>query len=385
MPRALDRQTLVHAVVRPRFEVFYALQALESGAGEHLADWRREMERKLPARLRTSLADVAPAPLIWPVLADSLRELSPSAGFREMLDALSSMDARTFQTFVLGGVFKTPGSVDDLVSGAKSLSSIVALEAKTQSRLLAILGLQPFVIHSPSAKTFERLVKDPTAYREQVAGTVESFWSSGFSETWQHIEGALRDSATDLRNRAARNSFAALAEQYKFPITIDGDAVVTVRTGARTPAKSASIYLVPSVFNTAKLWAAYADSRGRTRFFLPVLDSEIAPTAHSSLDPALIFRALGDTTRYAIAASIARTPMTSVELARAFHVSKPTISHHVQLLRSAGLIEERQAENGVLLALNRRVLERASIAAAREMFSDDDTTPVVKRTRRANK
>jgi DNA-binding transcriptional ArsR family regulator len=385
MPRELDRQTLIHAVVSPRFEVFYALQALESGAGEHLDEWRRSMDRKLPARLRTSLASVAPSPLIWPVLADSLRELPPSAGFGEMLEALSGMDTRTFQTFVLGGVFKTPGSVDELVSGSKSLSNIVALEAKTQARLLALLGLQPFVSQNPSAKTFERLVKDPASYREEVVSAVDSFWTAGFSETWHQVEGEMRDRATQLRNQAARTSFATFAAERSLPITIDGDEIVTMRSGIRTAAKSASVYLIPSVFNTGKLWAAYSDSRGRTRFFLPVLDSSISPAARASLDPALIFRALGDTTRYAMAASIARTPMTSVELARAFSVSKPTVSHHVQLMRSAGLIEEAQGENGVVLALNRQILERASTEAAREMFSDDPAKPVIRRTRRANK
>ena len=74
--------------------------------------------------------------------------------------------------------------------------------------------------------------------------------------------------------------------------------------------------------------------------------------------------------------------MTSVELARAFGVSKPTISHHMQIMRSAGLLDETHTENGVVLALNRRVVERASSAAVRELFIDSDAPPVVKRTRR---
>ena len=104
-----------------------------------------------------------------------------------------------------------------------------------------------------------------------------------------------------------------------------------------------------------------------------------------SINPALVFNALGDTTRYAIASAIAKRAMTSVELARMFGVSKPTISHHVQLLRSAGLLEETHTENGIVLAVNRRVLERSSGAAAREMFSDDDPSASVRRTRSPNK
>jgi DNA-binding transcriptional ArsR family regulator len=98
-----------------------------------------------------------------------------------------------------------------------------------------------------------------------------------------------------------------------------------------------------------------------------------------------VFNALGDTTRYAIASTIARKPMTSVELARTFGVSKPTISHHVQVLRAAGLLEETHTETGTLLALNRRVLERTSGAAVREMFAHDAKQHVVKRTRIPNR
>lgn len=386
MPRAADRQTLIHTVVTPRFEVFYALQALESGAGEHLDDWRREMERRLPARLRTSLADVAPTPLIWPLLADALRESPPAVTFREMTDALRRMDEHTFQAFVLSGVFKASGSVDRLVSGGVSLSRTVSAEAKTQEKLLSLLGLHPFDSETPSPIVFERIVSAPGGYRDEVVSVLESFWASGFGDTWQRLEPEMRERAKEIRTRATMKSFADFAREHKLPITMDGDAIVTVRGAARTPLRSATgIYLIPSAFNASNLWAAYTDARGRTGFFLPVFDPQLSAVATSTVNPALVFRALGDTTRYAIASTIARTPMTSVELARAFGVSKPTISHHVQAMRAAGLIEETQTGNGVQLALNRRVLERLSSATVREMFSDDDTTPVIKRSRRANK
>ena len=100
------------------------------------------------------------------------------------------------------------------------------------------------------------------------------------------------------------------------------------------------------------------------------------------INGALVFKALGDTTRYAIATTLARTPMTSVELARLFKVSKPTISHHVQLLRSANLVREQQTETGTVLSINRTTLERASSAAAAEMFSDEGPSHVVKRSRK---
>lgn len=384
MPRKEDEHGLIQVIVTPRFEVFYALQALESGAGESLESWRRDTERRLPARLRTNLAGIAPCPLMWPLLADALRETPPAVSFNEMTDALRGMDERTFQSFVLGGVFKNPGSVDELVSGEATLSRIVAKEAKAQQKMLSLLGLHPFSRESASAIAFGRVVADAGAYRDEMVSIVESFWTAAFAETWAKLEPAMRDMAGQMRAAATRPAFPEFARAHNLAITIDDDSVVTSRTGARTPLKTASVYLVPSAFNIAKLWAAYSDARGRTRFFLPVLGRELSPSSSVRINPSLIFRALGDTTRYAIAVSLARKPVTSVELARIFGVSKPTISHHVQLLRAAGLLEETQTDNGVVLALDRRAIERLSPATVREMFSGDGPLAPIRRTRKPN-
>jgi ArsR family transcriptional regulator len=383
MPSERERHAVIHWVVTPRFEIFYALRALESGTGEALHDWRRDMERRLPDRLRTRLASVAPTSLMWPLLADALRESAPTISFDGMIQSLSRMDARSFQSFVLAGVFKKPGAVENLISGSASLARTVAAEAESQEKLLTLLGLLPFSRRSPAGAAFDRIVTNPGAFRDEVVGVLESFWQSGFSETWQRLEPQMKDRAHEMKTIAMRDSFASFAADNKLPVTMDGDQLVAVRGATHTPVASpAGVYLLPSAFNTARLWTSYADARGRTRFFLPVYDPTLSLSGPPAAEPALVFRALGDTTRYAIASSIARTPMTSVELARAFGVSKPTISHHVNVLRGAGLLEETTTESGVLLALNRRRLERASIAAAREMFADGDTSPVIKRSRR---
>src|SRR5688572_5730032 len=286
-----DTRSLIQTVVSPRFDVFYALRSLESGGGESLDDW--------------------------------LREAPPAVTFPAMIDLLARMDERSFQTFVLGGVFKSPGAVDGLVSGETTLARTIATEVKTQEKLLSLLGLHPFHSQSAPAVVFERIVKTPGAYRDDVVMVLNAFWASGFNETWKQLEPQMKDVAQNIRTDVARG-FAAFAAERKLPVSVDGETIVTIRGSTRSPVKSAAgVYLMPSAFNTGRLWAAYEDARGRTRFFIPVFDPGLTSTAATAIDPALIFRALGDTTRYAIASSIARTPMTSVELARAFSVSKP--------------------------------------------------------------
>ena len=377
-------QTTVH--VTPRFEIFYALQVLESGAAERFSDWRREMERRLPARARTEIARAAPAPLMWPLVADALRDEPADLTFTQIITALRAMERAEFQRAVLSGVFKAPGAVDGVMSGRVSLKRTIAAEMESRRKLLVLLGLHPFDAESAATHAFERIVAQPMVYRDEIVNILEMFWQIGFSETWERLAPQITGVARAMKTELSRRGFAAFASEHQLPIDTGSEASIL------------GIHVIPSAFNISKLWAAYKDSHERTRFFVPVLDHtllvgtprrektqprEQRTPKQPTLNGALVFKALGDTTRYAIATTLARTPMTSVELARLFKVSKPTISHHVQLLRSANLLREEQAENGVVLSLNRLTLERASSSAAAEMFSDEGPDHVVKRSRKS--
>jgi DNA-binding transcriptional ArsR family regulator len=368
--------------VTPRFEVFYALQTLES-AGEMFGDWRREMERRLPARARTEIARVAPTPLMWPLLADALRDEPGAISFPHMITALRALEPVAFQRAVLSGVFKAERAVDGLMSGRVSLRRTVAAEPENRRKLLALLGLSPFEAESAPTDAFDRIISHPSSYRDEVAIALEMFWQIGFSETWAKLEPQMATSARVMKSVISRRGFEAFAAENQLQIRIAPNAL--------------GVHVIPSAFNISKLWSCYGNSHERTRYFIPVLDRSLViaspvttePRARehaaSPINAALVFKALGDTTRYAIATTIARTPMTSVELSRVFKVSKPTISHHVQQLRSADLLIERQGENGTVLSLNRRTLERASSRAASEMFSEEGPGHVVQRSRKANR
>jgi DNA-binding transcriptional ArsR family regulator len=108
-----------------------------------------------------------------------------------------------------------------------------------------------------------------------------------------------------------------------------------------------AIYIIPSTFNGTRLWTTY-DVGIRQSVYLPV-----------------IFKALGDGTRYAMMKLIGSEPRASTELAWELKVSKATISHHPSLLREAGLVHEEAAAGTVRLSLRRDVLsERSAIALA---------------------
>jgi DNA-binding transcriptional ArsR family regulator len=73
-------------------------------------------------------------------------------------------------------------------------------------------------------------------------------------------------------------------------------------------------------------------------------------------------RALSDPTRLAILLRLAREPASVTEVARQFHVSQPTVSAHVQVLREAGLLDEKTVGRSARLS--------ASEEGLRRLFSD---------------
>ncbi len=397
MPVWESFRSLLHFAVTPRFEVFYALRVLD-GRGEFAERWRGETERALPADFRASAERVAPRPMMWALLADSLRDSKPDPTFPEMLETIASLDQAMFQRAVLSGVFRSEGVVTDLIAGRQSLSDAVAGESEKSGALLRHIGLQPFQRSSAVAKAFTRIVSEPTQFRADLSNTLETFWSSAFSDDWKSLEPRMRRRVEAMEDAIGSTSLSVFAEVAKLPVIFDDEKriVSSVRGAMMFRYQDLrEIHVIPSAFNDSRLWGAYADSSGSLQLYFPMFDAELLETASirarrslnrgvaQAADSALLFRALGDTTRYAMARVLARGPRTSVELAKDFAVSKATISHHVQLLRQAGLLRERVTDKGVALALDRQALEELVREAAPAIFAADEPL-VIRRSRHEN-
>ncbi|MGI6751575.1 MAG: autorepressor SdpR family transcription factor [Anaerovoracaceae bacterium] len=71
----------------------------------------------------------------------------------------------------------------------------------------------------------------------------------------------------------------------------------------------------------------------------------------------LTFKALSDGTRREIIRLLRDGDLTAGEIAAAFDISKPSISHHLNILKQADLIwDERQGQN-IIYSLNTSVMD----------------------------
>lgn len=71
----------------------------------------------------------------------------------------------------------------------------------------------------------------------------------------------------------------------------------------------------------------------------------------------LTFRALADPTRQRILELLGQRDMTAGEIADHFHISKPSISHHLSLLKQAELVVDERQGQTILYSLNTSVME----------------------------
>jgi DNA-binding transcriptional ArsR family regulator len=373
-------------VVTPRFEAFYALYTLTSSAPTQFARWKERALVRLPRDFGRVAKRVAPVPLFWPLLADALQRTPGEMTFDEILSTVREMPPEKLKANILSGIFHDPGTVHSLITRKKTLKQILTSDKLPGGELLTHFGLRPYSSDSHAANAMVRLLSQPAAFRDELALVLQRFWQTGFKRDWSALEPLLRSESFHMKDLYENSSLAELTRELGLPVAVDEDAG-ELRPKAGLAIKTDRVdrlYVIPSGFNARRWWAKYETRPQRFSLYFPIARDAASPNrivgddwqaeesprkSSHTVNAESVFRALGDTTRYAIASVLARTPTTSAELARSLRVSKPTITHHVQALRQAGLIEEDPAGGSTRLSLNRETVASLSNVAVEQLFS----------------
>ncbi|HEY3133811.1 MAG TPA: winged helix-turn-helix domain-containing protein [Gemmatimonadaceae bacterium] len=379
----------IEFAVTPRFDLFYALYALTSGAPTPLQFWKEKALRRLSPDFDRVAKRIAPLPIFWPLLADAIQSAPGEISFEEVLSTIREIKVEDLKRNILCGIFHDRATVDALINGKNALKQILLQENLPSAELLTHFGLKPYNAASPASpasRAINTLLSNPESYRDDLAVVLERFWTTGFRRDWAALEPSLRSESFRMRDLEEERSASELASELNLPVTFDdGAKEIRPKSGSAIAYDRVDrCFIVPSAFNTRRLWAKYETSSRRVTLYLPItqdvaIANQLAADeftgrgmsvpARTTINAESVFRALGDTTRYAIASILARTPTTSAELARSLKVSKPTITHHVHALRSAGLITETPSRGSTRLSLSRDTVAALSGAAVEQLFS----------------
>lgn len=392
----------IEFVVTPRFEAFYALYTLTSSAPTPLDRWKERALLRLPNDFERVAKRVAPVPLFWPLLADALQRTPGEMTFEEILSILREMPGEELKANVLSGIFHDRATVQSLVTHKKSLKQVLTSNRLPGGELLTHFGLRPYSQDSHAASAMARLLSNPASFRDELGLVLQRFWQTGFKRDWSAIEPVLRAESFHMRDLHESASLAELTRELNMPVAFDEEAR-ELRPKAGPAVKYERVerlYIIPSAFNTRRWWAKYETAPQRFSLYFPVARDAASPNriadhdwqapepsrqSQHTVNAESVFRALGDTTRYAIASVLARTPTTSAELSRSLKVSKPTITHHVQALRAAGLIEGEPDRGSTRLSLNRETVAALSNAAVDQLFSSTGDLALVTTRKRRNR
>lgn len=69
------------------------------------------------------------------------------------------------------------------------------------------------------------------------------------------------------------------------------------------------------------------------------------------------FKALADPTRRRILELLAQGDLTAGEIAAQFDMTKPSVSHHLNLLKTAGLISDQRCGQNIVYSVNLTVFQ----------------------------
>jgi DNA-binding transcriptional ArsR family regulator len=366
-------------------EIFYALQVLsEAGDGPH-SRWRSETLERFPPRRRA--IDLPGA--LWTAVADVLHiEPTPDSG--AVLTALDRVPDREFQERFLTGLLHSETAAGAIIAGEMTLVEAVASLPRVKREWLGHIGLYP--VEPRVGEALDRLLDAPESFHADITATVRGFWDAAFARTWEDLLPAMQASVEQKQKLYEKCSFPEFLRHTLLPIEVVEKRGVlrALRGGYELPlAQVGECIFTPSAFNDSRFWTTYSEGERHSPWF-PYCEPDIGAHAgstpgESGIEPvpdiALIFRALGDATRFAMASLIGRYPRSAAELATALSVSRPTISHHLHILRSAGVVHETDHSGSVLISLNQGVLQHLSDLAIRRFLDSSGPLEVVRSRR----
>jgi DNA-binding transcriptional ArsR family regulator len=70
-----------------------------------------------------------------------------------------------------------------------------------------------------------------------------------------------------------------------------------------------------------------------------------------------VFKALNDETRRQILAMLRKKDMSAGEIADQFNISKPSISHHLEILKRAGLVTSEKQGQFIIYSVNTTLID----------------------------
>ena len=379
--------------VSPRFELFLALwSALSDKARRHPA-WRESLEERLAPEFHRAQSALGGSAELWILFFDAPGPQPPEGDLAAVIAAVRRRPAGALMQSLLAALLHSASTAARVLAGKLTLVEALAGLPRRKREWLGFMGLYPYEPQRPMARAVARMIGDPEGFRQDALTALEIFVADVFAADWRRLRPQLVRAARQTETMLKSGDWPAIGRALGLNMEFDlaKRQIRALRGGYALPfAELGSAYFLPSAFNELQFWTVLEHPSGRTDPLIPFLDASAQLTieradptgpARPVRDVALVFRALGDATRFAMAGLLARRPMSSAELGRQLGLSKPTVAHHIHELRQASLLQEQTDGKAVILSLDRGAIESLSGSAVGRLF-DASEAPALGRSRR---
>lgn len=267
----------------------------------------------------------------------------------------------------------------------KGIQPARLLKAITMSsEAVALLVDMGFGQDSALAASFTTFLAHPKSLRLEILSLLDEAWEGGLSEWWKQVGPAVRTATRDLAPMAGSQiceiPVAMLAAGRLRLSTPAGELLLVPMPQPSEPVARTTEAPEPATRRSLTGQATTVRSRPSTSPAKPpeqqapvrrasaMSEARAAKAAQEAEESSAsvrrieVFRALSDSTRIAIISELTRAPSFPGTLAAQLGVSPPTMSHHVSVLRQAGLVKVTRRQGFSELTLKHDVLREAAEA-----------------------
>ena len=303
-------------------------------------------------------ADILPEDRAW--LATARRALPPEVR-DAALTAFGRGDHKPLGVFVADLIATRPEirSAADLVAAVDELAPIDFARVTVEEVLWhegltdqvegALAGERPAIAEVSSrlpeevAQSVLDVLREPEAWQRRVSSVLKA-WLVHYAPIEARIERMLERDASRQSGRGEGVEPTELVEQATGGIRLVGDR--TIR----------AVYLAPGYFNRPYNYIFSVDD-GRVVVY-PIAEESIESAEGQAPPPAVVrlYRALGDETRLRILRLLRERDRYLTEIAGDLDLSKPTVKHHLSMLRAAGLVTMTEEGSLTYYSLRRQRL-----------------------------
>ncbi len=336
--------------VRPVYDFVFSMSE-DAGSTDDLPagdrKWLTDARSSLPRDVRPSVGRLFETEAAIKVATFALDrpELDTPAAFVAAIAAASP-------TEVFRAVFCETGREPGL---ADLISDVVAGDTSRLAEVEARL---------PESQRAERMamLSDPDGTHRQIVSTLEA-WLAVFEPIANRVAAMLE---RDYALRAADRATLA-----------PGDLLERTTAGLRWLGEPGvrRVILAPSYF--ARPYNFLLAGPDWRFFGYPIADDALDAVDPLAAPQAVVrlHRALGDATRLRILKLLAGRDLYLTEIAQQLELSKPTIKHHLALLRSAGLVTITESGTVTYYNLRRQRLDDASVELKAFLVGDAGQEP----------